>query len=352
MAYVLDKEAFMAAWGVDPTTLRDQTGQVKYPDVVPGRILNIDGDFLAYQVSADDEKSVEEMKHNHDVAVETLRLMAGAERAVCHLTGSAGDKGRRFEIAIQKEYQGNRKDKIKPKFLHYIKNWMVNQRGAITHVDQEADDGLAQANVQALDNGTPELSVLCSKDKDLQMVPGNHLDWELGDLVFVEGYGHIELDRSKSSPKIVGKGPAFFWAQMLTGDTADNIKGLPTVPGSVLNIVKPTEQVLSAQTVLGLSTSTEAQRTRARNILDARKPGPCGAVTAADILARVSNNKDAFELVKALYKKHGETVGFTHWSTGESVPWNVVFLSEAKLLWMRHYKDENDVLRFFKKECV
>lgn len=327
------------------------TEEPDYPDTVPGRVLNIDGDFLAYQVSADDTKSLEDMMHNYDVAVETLRLLAGAEEAVCHLTDSNGDKGGRYDIAIQKEYQGNRKDKVKPKYLHTIKNWMEKDRTAMNWTYQEADDGLCQANVFAIKAGTPELSVLCSKDKDLQMCPGWHINWDTGELEYVEGFGHIELDRSKASPKIRGKGTAYFWCQLLTGDSADNIQGLPLVPGRVLNAVSPTAPITKALQTLADKSSTAKQIAKANSVIAERKPGACGAVTAYAIMERIKSDKSAFAMMKTLYKEYGDTVGFKHWKTGEPVDWNKVLLSEAQLLWMRREPDHNDVVKFF-KECV
>lgn len=320
-----------------------------YPVTLPGRVLHIDGDFLAYQVSADDSKSIDTMMHNHDVAVETLRLLAGAESTVSHLTASHGDKGGRYEQAIQKEYQGNRKGKDKPKHLHTVKSWMENKRGAINHADQEADDGLCQANWNAVQAGTPELSVLVSKDKDLQMCQGFHLDWDEGTLEQVNGFGYIVLDRSKSSPKIVGKGPAFFWAQMLMGDTADDIKGLPKLPGSVMNAVSPTKAITDALDCLSDPTKSKKAKDTAKKKIKARKPGLCGPVITYEIISKINSDKLAYKVVKNLYKSYGETIGFTHWETGESVSWQKVFVSEAKLLWMRRVPNHQDVLNYFKE---
>ncbi len=334
-------------FGFDSSNFKEQVSDPDFPDVIPGRVLNIDGDFLAYQVSADDTKPLKDMMHNHDVAVEELRLYAGAESVVLHLTASEGDKGERYDIAIQQEYQNNRKDKAKPKHLHTIKGWMETSRGAISHVDQEADDGMCQANYKAVKNSSPDLAVLCSMDKDLQMCPGWHLDWQEGTLEFVEGYGYVNLDRSKSSPKIVGKGTAFFWSQMLTGDTADSIKGIPLVPGSLLNQVKPTKPITAAMQLL--KTGTKAQKAKAQKTLDARKDGACGAVIASELMKLVKNDKQAFDLIKTVYKNYGDTVGFKHWQTGESVEWHKVLVSEAQLLWMRRVPDRKDVLKFFKE---
>lgn len=348
----MDKaEKLQNLFGLDVSKLNGHAlEEPSYPDIIPGRVLHIDGDFLAYQVSADDTKSLDSMMHNHDVAVETLRLLAGAETVLSHLTASHGNKGNRFDIAIQKEYQGNRKGKAKPKHLHTIKSWMELKRGAVSHEHQEADDGLCQANWQAIQKGTPELSVLVSKDKDLQMCQGNHLDWDTGELETVSGYGYVDLDRSLSSPKIVGKGNAYFWAQMLTGDAADSIQGLPQLPGCVLNAVKPTKEITKALETLSDPKSTKKQKEKAQKKLDTRKPGLCGPVIAAEIMSKVKNDKQAFKLVKTLYEQYGQAVGFKHWETGEDVPWQTVFVSEAKLLWMRRIQDENDVLYYF-KEC-
>lgn len=337
-------------FGVEFSELAHDPG-AEIPPTTPGRVLHIDGDFLAYQVSADDTKTLADMKHNHDVAVEELRLLAGAEKVVSHLTASHGDKGNRFVIAVQKEYQANRKDKVKPKYLHHIKLWMHETRNAVLHEYQEADDGLCQANYNAKISGSPDLSVLVSKDKDLQMCPGWHLDWDEGELEFVDGYGYVQLDRSKTSPKIVGKGTSYFWSQMLTGDGADGIQGLPYITGDVLNAVKPTKAVLTALEVLSCPNATKKKKESAQKKLDARTPGKCGPVVAYDIVSKAKNDKQAFQLVKSLYQKTGDTVGFKHWRTGEDVNWEKVFVSEAKLLWMRRTPHENDVLDYFRKEC-
>lgn len=340
----MDAEQLKQLFGVDANKLTSHAlDEPDYPDTVPGRVLHIDGDFLAYQVSADDTKSLDSMMHNHDVAVETLRLLAGAEDTVSHLTASHGDKGGRYDQAIQREYQGNRKNKVKPRHLHTIKSWMHMKRNAISHANQEADDGLAQAVWN-----DPKNAVLTSKDKDLRMCQGLHLDWDDGRLIKVDGFGSVELDRSKSSPKVVGYGNAFFWAQMLMGDPADNIQGLPKVGGDLLNEVAPTKAITKALETLKDSKATKKAKLKAKETLDKRSPKACGPVLVADLMDRVNTDKDAFEMVKSLYAVYGEQVGFTHWNTGEDVPWQKVFVSEAKLLWMRRSSCENDVVRYLK----
>lgn len=310
--------------GIDLSQLTPQVPQHVFPPEVKGRTVHIDADFLAYMVSYEKEGTIielDDMQHNCKVAVEKIRKLAGAESAFLHLTPGTSDKGDRYNLAIQKEYQGNRADKPKPRKLHIMRDWMGKAFPATLHQNCEADDGMASAQYAAIAAGTPALSIICSKDKDLNMVPGLHVDWDSGEIEFSNDkigkpsmYGSIYLDHSKSSPKMKGFGQKFFWAQMLIGDTADNIQGLPYC---CINVSKP------------------------------KKVGP---VMADVLLTNVDTNKDAFDLVKTLYEACGNTVGFKHWQTGENVPWQKVLISEMQLLWMRRDKtDPHCVLKWLKE---
>ena len=90
-----------ALFGTDVSGLEDSGLSPDFPEIVPGRVLHIDGDFLAYQISATkEERPLEEMMHNHDVAVETLRLLGGAEKTQLHITDTGSNKGNRYNIAL------------------------------------------------------------------------------------------------------------------------------------------------------------------------------------------------------------------------------------------------------------
>src|SRR3546814_15161345 len=73
--------------------------------------------------------------------------------------------------------------------------------------------------------------ISCSRDKDLRINPGLHYRWECGKQLadgptFVTELGHLELS-SGTSKKLRGSGLKFFYAQLITGDTVDNISGIP-----------------------------------------------------------------------------------------------------------------------------
>lgn len=336
--------------GIDLDGLCEDVQTIEFPPIVPGRTVHIDADFLAYQTSYEKEgepKTLEEIQHNCEMAAETIRQLAGAEKMKLHLTPKESDKGGRFKIALLKEYQGNRQEKPKPRFLHILRDWMHTHLGAELHMDKEADDGMAQA--QYLSRNNHDASIIATKDKDLRMCPGLHLDWDTGDHRRVFGFGDLEIRgktnaEGKVTKKLHGWGPAWFWAQMLTGDSADNISGLPIVHPKVVIRVKPTAAVTKAL--------ENPNSDKSKAILDAVQPKSCGPMLAYDILKDVKDNVTAFKLVRKLYELAHQIEPFKHWQTGEPVSWQDAFKSEAQLLWMRRTNDPNDVFHWMKENCV
>lgn len=328
-----------------------QAKATAYPEPVSGRVAHIDADFIAYQVSAESKKeldpndptprkSLEDMYHNARVAVEHTRKLAGAETYVCHTTPSGSTKGGRYDIAIQAEYQANRKNSTKPQFLDEIRRFIGQELNGIPHLDQEADDGLTQAAYNDPDN-----TIICSLDKDLRMIAGWHLDMNTGVIDHVDSFGYIELDRSKSAPKVTGYGTKFFWAQCLMGDIADNIKGLPLVHSTQILGIDPPKAYTA---LMEKEELTEAQLKK----LDAyyEKHKKCGAVLAHKLLADASTDAECFHIVKTLWMM-SEDAGHTyrHWETGEETTWNKALVADMKLLWMRRTKDADDVIKWMKE---
>lgn len=310
----------MELYGVELDELHDNSPLLNIPDMVQERTVHIDADFLAYQVSAFDDVLPVEMQTNCRAAVEHIRKMAGAQFVKLHLTPKGSDKGGRWDAALLKEYQGNRKDKPKPKYLHLIRDWMHSELHAIYHVHCEADDGMAIAQYDAIKAGTRHLSVIATKDKDLTMVDGIQLDWDTGELSDIDDpFGYINLVPTASGKKLKGRGWKFFWAQMLMGDPADNISGLPKICTDVY--------------------------------LPKGTPKAVGPVMAYNILYPVETNVDAFTIVRQLYKDYGAVIGFTNYRDGSPVPWFEAFQSEARLLWMRRKHDIDDAIHWMRESC-
>jgi hypothetical protein len=304
---------------------------------VPGRVAHIDADFIAYQASAEtkDEldgikprRSFKDMQEIARHKAEHFMRLVGATSYKMHITPPGSTKGGRYQQAVQREYQGNRNNKASPEFLDAMRGYIGEELNGVVHLDQEADDGMAQANYSAMGPGgswrESNLSVIVSMDKDLRMVPGLHYDFDHGRVMCTGNhFGSIYLDDSGSSKKLKGWGTKFFWAQCLMGDTADNIRGIPLVP---------------SQYAAGKATAK----------FDKGKP--CGPVMTYELLKDVHSDRDCFHLVRKLFTEANTTVGYVykHWATDEIVTPTQALLGDMLLLWMRRNKNPTDVVEWLK----
>lgn len=148
----------------------------------------------------------------------------GADEYQCYLTSD--DKSNfRYSVATIKPYKGNRQGIEKPRYYNHIRNFLKDHRGAIEVHGMEADDALSIEQYGQLGyitvNGEQEIrmevsdTVICSRDKDLNMVPGWHYSWGAGKCKEKEVWWQDEIEGLKS-----------FYQQLLTGDSVDNIPGL------------------------------------------------------------------------------------------------------------------------------
>lgn len=127
----------------------------------------------------------------------------------------------REKIAVTRPYKGNRQGK-KPFHYNNLRVYLTGVLGAIVVDGMEADDAMS------IEQTGREDTIICSRDKDLLQVDGWQYQWELGAQPSfgphkVEGYGFLEKRKSK----IFGYGIKFFLSQCLTGDSVDNILGIP-----------------------------------------------------------------------------------------------------------------------------
>jgi hypothetical protein len=167
----------------------------------------IDGDIIAY--SAGFKAEGEPLSHALKTVKSMLRniqINAGCTSSQVFLTGK---DNYRIALATNKPYKGNRKSKPKPVHLADIRKYMIEHHEAIVCEGFEADDALGIAQTNPPEEVT---TVLCSIDKDLDMIAGNHYRWS-GKR---EGKYSVTQDQAD----------AFFYNQLLTGDAGDNIGGM------------------------------------------------------------------------------------------------------------------------------
>jgi DNA polymerase-1 len=109
----------------------------------------------------------------------------------------------------------------------------------------EADDTIGCGALADL--GAGRTPYILTKDKDLRMIPGVHVNWGTGTRVVLAPDVFSLVHGGKTY------GTAFFWAQMLSGDAVDNIRGIPGIgPERAVGILKHADtDSMAFSTVLG-----------------------------------------------------------------------------------------------------
>lgn len=203
----------------------------------------IDADMLRYEVGFGVEFKEGEGKfiHNFDAALELLEhkvdvILAETEATLepaFYLTQDRRTAERhkedyvpnfREDLWTTREYKGNRPSS-KPFHYDNLTEYLLSQYDCVIASGLEADDLLSIEQNKEHDYTT----VICSRDKDLRITPGWHYTWECGKARaygphYVETLGELQ---PPEKGKLFGTGLKFFYAQMIMGDTVDNIPGLP-----------------------------------------------------------------------------------------------------------------------------
>lgn len=220
------------------------------------KVALIDGDIIVYRIAYEktpekapsgasstfssqnveavkEERTWEEVREAVDAFIKNVMDETGCS----HYIGFLSDRRKntiRYDLATIREYKGNRKDREIPPFFDEIKAYLQSEYHFHIEEKYEADDCLATCQTKYLTSQdyTP---VMCSIDKDLQQVPGIHYNWNTNDYVVVSVSEAIEK----------------LWTQVLTGDSTDNIQGIPKVgPKNAEKMLTPWSQAQYPSVVL------------------------------------------------------------------------------------------------------
>lgn len=169
-------------------------------------IAHIDGDIICYAVGfAAEGEPLSHCLHSVKQMVEGIKENTKCEAVLIHLTGG---ENFRDKVATILPYKGNR-TADKPAHYEEIRKYLfIKYPVAITN-GIEADDSLGIAI-------TSGGGVLCSIDKDLNMIVGDHYNWRTNTMYTIE---REEADNN-------------FIIQCLKGDNTDNIPGLFKITGN------------------------------------------------------------------------------------------------------------------------
>ena len=171
----------------------------------------IDGDILVYRagfaVQGQEEPPYPPNSHAKQAfkyIVEGIKRELNPTSIEIHLSPT-GKENFRYEVAKTRQYKGNRKKQSKPVYYDYLRAHVLMGYPHVVAKGAEADDSLGIAQGEG--------TVIVSIDKDLDMIPGEH-------------YNFVSKKRYT-----ISKNQAFynFCFQLLTGDSTDNIPGLPGI---------------------------------------------------------------------------------------------------------------------------
>lgn len=141
----------------------------------------------------------------------------------------------RMDVATVKPYKGTRVEQ-KPYHFNNLTAYLF------ANYDHRVSNGLEADDLLAIEQSGRNDTIICTRDKDLRMVPGWHFGWECGAQPsfgpeLVDARGWLRID---DKGKVRGVGLKFFFYQMLVGDTVDNIPGCPKIgPVNALKLLDP-----------------------------------------------------------------------------------------------------------------
>lgn len=178
----------------------------------PKKICLIDGDVVCYKIASNKVQSEEDKEKNGlqedrtwgqvrsevDEYLQNLMVQTNSNQYIIALT-----LNRCFRYDLYPEYKANRKDKIKPKYLDTIKEYLITDYKAVYYDKLEADDILSVCS------STYKDSFIASNDKDFMQKEGLHFN--------LNTYKFIEVSKKAALYNL--------FKQVLVGDSTDNIKG-------------------------------------------------------------------------------------------------------------------------------
>ena len=162
-------------------------------------IALLDGDIFCYRVGyTSNDIDLNLAKYRIDESIKnTLNEVSATEYRIF-----LSDSENNFRLKLYPEYKANR-TQPKPKWLEDLKAHLITEWKASIAFGQEADDAMG---ISQQEYGT----TICSIDKDLLQIPGNH-------------YNFVKKEWTVVFPE---DGLKWFYTQLLTGDVVDNIKGV------------------------------------------------------------------------------------------------------------------------------
>jgi len=173
----------------------------------------IDADIVSFSCAVYNENfGWDACREDIDQLMKRILETTGATSYECFISGSNN-----FRYRIYPDYKANRKGKPDPQYRAEANAYLVTEYGGKVTDGYEADDAIGISATRHAD------SIICSIDKDLKQIPGNHYNWRKNEFDTVSAVDGLRN----------------FWRSVLTGDRVDNIIGVggigPVKSGRIIN---------------------------------------------------------------------------------------------------------------------
>lgn len=147
--------------------------------------------------------------HNARQLITNVLERVKASDVHVYLTGKSNF---RDKVATIRGYKAHRDKAAKPVHYKEIQQYLIDTWKAEVVEGMEADDAMAIKQMKHYD-ALDDYTCICTIDKDLDQVPGWHYNWDKDNL--------YKIDRDQAI--------RYYVKQMLTGDSTDNILGVPGI---------------------------------------------------------------------------------------------------------------------------
>ena len=289
---------------------------------LPDHKVLIDADCVAYYGAAGcDTMPLGSATRRVDLRMNQILDDCQAQSYEAYMTGN---ENFRDDVATLRRYKENRYDKdgkrikSQPSWLQECRQYLVSEWGAVIINKMEADDMLS---IRAYEDQKKYTKLFISTlDKDLAINTCWYHEQTSGNITNITQPGSIYLD---AKCKLRGTGIKFFYAQMLMGDRADCIVGLPKVTQWV------------------------------KDTFNIPRIGGCGHKAAWCVLNDVDSPAEMERRVYECYKSFWTLYGYRHWRTDKMynpgiATVNKQFLEQGRLLWLRQSLAEMWTPRYIK----
>lgn len=157
-------------------------------------------DYQIAQYGAQTERTLNDVIEEFNTYFLKILMDSGCLQYVAFLTAGS------HRYSFYPEYKANRKKLDKPRFLKELTAYAIETLGFCRVDGYEADDLVNMCKEQLGQN-----VLIVHTDKDLDQIPGNHFNYKKPEFYDVsEDTAQLNL-----------------WTQVITGDSIDNIKGIP-----------------------------------------------------------------------------------------------------------------------------